>query len=460
MAGAPPTASATVPVVSEPAPPVAAGRAPLLSRGGPPRLAPRRDSELAKAAGLAGAMVVTNGVALAATLLFVRLLHVTAYGSLAALVSTFLILSVPGAALQVAVARESALGRLGHRGDLAATLRRWTRALATGTVVLSALAVLFRHPLAAAIGVQEEWAAASTITTGCLWLVLSIERGLLQGIRALGVVGTSMVLEQVARLALGVGLALGGLGVTGAYLGSPLAMLVMAVVLGVVLRRRLGHAPSGAPLHSLRELAAGASIPILGLLLVAVLQNIDVIAAKHQFAPKEAGSYAAAAVAAKVVIWVAIGVGFHLVPEAARRHAAGEDPRGVLARDLGLVALVALPALAIFAFLPRLLMRLAFSSASLAAASSLIVLGSAMTLVAVLYLGVQYLLALHRARFLAILAVFAATEPILLFLVADGSSLPGFAAIVLAVQVAAAAAVLAFCLRRPSAPRVAGPTPR
>ena len=44
------------------------------------------------------------------------------YGSLAALVSTFLILSVPGSAMQVATAREIALGRLGHGGRLSATL--------------------------------------------------------------------------------------------------------------------------------------------------------------------------------------------------------------------------------------------------------------------------------------------------------------------------------------------------
>ena len=51
-----------------------------------------------------------------------RLLGATDYGSLAALVSTFLILAVPGSALQVAAARETALGRLGDGGALAATL--------------------------------------------------------------------------------------------------------------------------------------------------------------------------------------------------------------------------------------------------------------------------------------------------------------------------------------------------
>ena len=76
-------------------------------------------------------------------------------------------------------------------------------------------------------------------------------------------------------------------------------------------------------------------MPIIGLFLLASLQNIDVIVAKHQLGVDAAGSYAAAAVAAKAVVWVAIGIGLHLLPEATRRAAAGLDPRPVLLRALG-----------------------------------------------------------------------------------------------------------------------------
>ena len=44
-------------------------------------------------------------------------------------VSTFLILMVPGMALQVATARDTVLGRLGGHGGAAATLADWTRRL-------------------------------------------------------------------------------------------------------------------------------------------------------------------------------------------------------------------------------------------------------------------------------------------------------------------------------------------
>ena len=97
--------------------------------------------------------------------------------------------------------------------------------------------------------------------------------------------------------------------------------------------------------------------------MIAVLQNIDIIAAKHRFnGPGSASSYAATAVAAKVLIWVAMGAGFYLVPEVSRRRAEGEDTRPVLSGALGIVAVCAIPVLLIFAFGAHPLLRAAFGA--------------------------------------------------------------------------------------------------
>jgi len=76
-----------------------------------PQLTRLSSSDTAKAAGLAGAMVVNNIIALGSTIVFSR--ELTDYGSLAALVSYFLILAVVGYAMQLATAREAVLGHLG-----------------------------------------------------------------------------------------------------------------------------------------------------------------------------------------------------------------------------------------------------------------------------------------------------------------------------------------------------------
>jgi glycosyltransferase involved in cell wall biosynthesis/O-antigen/teichoic acid export membrane protein len=417
-------------------------------QAGRPRLRDAlRRSESGKAAGLAAATLLNNAVQLLFTVVFTRLLGANGYGTLAALISAFLILLVAGQSVQMAAAREAALDRLGHPEAVRATLRAWTQRLFLALVVVTALSALFRTQIAAAVGVGEApWGAAAILPTGVLWMLLSLQRGALQGLRAYAPVGTSIVAEGVGRLLCALALFALGLGVTGAMLGTPLAFVLVAVGLEVVLHKRVGPVVrTDRGVRSLRGLVGDGWVPILGLILLAALQNMDVIVAKHRLGADQAGSYAAAAVAAKSVVWVAIGIGLHLLPEATRRSAAGLDPRPVLLRALAILVAIAAPALLIFALAPDLLLRLAFGPDLTLAADALIFLGLAMTLLAVAYLTVQYMVALGETRFLWVLAVVAIAEPILLS--ATHLTITGFAGIVFAVQCVVAASVLALGLR-------------
>jgi O-antigen/teichoic acid export membrane protein len=427
-----------------------------------PRLALLSGSDTAKAAGLAGAMIANNVIALGSTVVFAR--ELTDYGSLGALISYLLILTVAGQAMQVATAREGVLGHLGLGDALLATLRSWTRTLLMVTAGLTVLSILLRHPIAEAVGVKHyPWGAALGIPTGCLYLEVSLLRGALQGVGDYRSVGMSLIFEQATRLTTGAILA-AGLGVTGAYLGSILSYIAMSLYCAVKLRRyaaalRLGRestaAPRtvGAPTLSLGRHIWTAGAPIAGLVVIAVLQNIDIIAAKHRFTSSTATSYAAAAVAAKVLIWVAMGAAFYLVPEVSRRRAAGETTRPVLARALGIVFVCAVPCLLIYAFAAHPLLSTVFKPQKAHASNALLVLGLAFTVLACTYLAIQYMLALKRVWFLIPVGAVAVAEPILLL---QASHRPtGFASVVLAVQVAGAVVAFAMALisdRRRAAP--------
>src|SRR5437868_1189285 len=216
----------------EPAP----GRLAALWRRYEPQVTSLRNSETAKAGGLAAAMIANNVIALGSTVVFARLL--SDYGSLAALISYFLILSVAGQAIQVATAREGVLGHLGVGPGLIATLRRWTTTMVYFTLALTVISVVLRQPIADAVGVKHDpWAAAIGLPAGCLWLELSILRGALQGIGEYKTVGLSLIGEQSVRLVTGAALAAAGLGVTGAYLGTPLSFIAMGAYCAVQLRR-------------------------------------------------------------------------------------------------------------------------------------------------------------------------------------------------------------------------------
>src|SRR4051794_37150577 len=148
-------------------------------------------SDTGRAAGLAAAVMAANFIALAYTIVFARVLHSDGYGSLAALVSTFLILSVPGSALQMTVAREVSRAAADGEEHPAAGVWGWLRTLGMITVGATLVSILCRSLVADAVGVPDlPWAAAAAVPAGCLWLILSVQRGALQGLQRYKLVGS------------------------------------------------------------------------------------------------------------------------------------------------------------------------------------------------------------------------------------------------------------------------------
>jgi O-antigen/teichoic acid export membrane protein len=327
-------------------------------------------------------------------------------------------------------------------------VRRWLGRLLIAGVVIVAVSLLGRQVLADMIGVHDlPWAAAATLPTGLLWLVLSVERGALLGFQEYRAVGVSLALEQFMRLALGLVLVALVSGseeeITAAFLGTPLALIAVSLWLLVPLRRHIPHARH-AHEHPLRELVRRAAVPVAALGLVAWLQDGNVIVVKHLASDEAAGDYAAAAVAAKAIMWVAVGLSLYLVPEAARRTHLGESATGVLARTLGLIAVIAAPMVLVYTVFAETVLRVAFKLTG--AADALPWLGLAMSLLALTYLAVQYQLALHKAWFIVLLAGAATAQPAVMIAI-GGEDLTAIALGLLAVNLALAVAMVAAAFR-------------
>jgi glycosyltransferase involved in cell wall biosynthesis/O-antigen/teichoic acid export membrane protein len=408
------------------------GRSPARS------LADFAGSDFGRAGGLAVAVIASNVIALAFTIVFARLLGAGGYGSLAALLSAFIILMVPGSALQIAVAREiSAAGPGGGAG-----VRHWISRIALGAVLVAIAAILLRDVLGAILNVDQVWAAAAVPVCAFLWMIVSVERGALQGYRRYKVVAGSIVGEALARLCFGVVLVLAGLDVTGAFLATPLALAAIALLLARPLAAEL---PQRRDRRPLLDLLSGAWIPVVGLTLLFALQEVHVIVVKHEVSDELAGSYGVAAVAAKAIIWVAVGLGMYLLPEAARRSHEGVDPQPVLMRTLTLIAIAALPMVVLYTAAAEPLLRAVFGPDLTGAADALPWLGLAMALLACAYLSVQYLLALGRSSFIWVLAVAAALEIALLAFV--GADLTEVAIVLFGLQLFCAVSIFTLSLR-------------
>lgn len=403
--------------------------------------------ERAGPAGLGLASLIDGLLALAFTIVLARALGPAAYGSLAALVSVFLIGSIAGSALQVRVTLEVSSDLRGGRGIDARSIRGWIARLAAAAVLALALGLALRDQLASAVAVEAEpWAAALVVPAVVLDLQVAIARGVLLGLGRYRPVAFSVMALPAGWLCLGGGLALAGLGVAGAVAGVLLTELAVAALLLAALRRELTAEGAGPPAgRTLWDLVRRAAAPVTALGLFAALHNLDVVAVKHSVPEGAAGAYAAAAVAAKAILWVAIGVAMWLLPEAARARAGDGGSRALLGRALAVVAAPAAAMIALYAAAGERLLAAVFGQSLAGAADALPVLAVGTSLLACAYLAIQLLLAEGRHRFLVPLGLAAALQPAAVALAAP--RMYDVALALALVALATATALVALALR-------------
>jgi O-antigen/teichoic acid export membrane protein len=411
------------------------------------RVGELRRGDTGRAAELGLAMIVTNVLALGFTIVFARVLGDDGYGDLAVLISSFIILMVPGSALQVAAAREVSHDLAEGNPNAGAGVSRWIVRLIVATAVVAVLAIPVRSVIATLINIEQDWAAAAIPVTAMLWIIVCVIRGVLQGFQRYRVVAVSLIGEACTRIAFALVLVGIGLDVTGAFLGSAFSLIAIALILMVPLRRQLHLVnPDAAEDLRLRKLLAGAGVPVAGLTLLLALQELHIIIVKHEASDDAASSYAVAAVAAKAIMWVAIGLGIYLLPEATRRAKTGEDARPILLRTLALIAALAVPMVLVYSVAGEPLLRIVFGEDLTEASDALPFLGMAMSLLACSYLSVQYLLAMGKASFLFVLGAAVVAEVGLLLTIGD--DLTAIALALFGIQAVCATTILTMALRQ------------
>jgi O-antigen/teichoic acid export membrane protein len=186
------------------------------------------------------------------------------------------------------------------------------------------------------------------------------------------------------------------------------------------------------------------------LTLLAVVQHVDVIVAQHRLDEAAASAYAAAAVAAKVVVWAAIGIALALLPELSRHARSGTADGRRLARTLALVAAVGAPFTLLCLVAGEPLLRVVFGPELDGAADALPWLAGAMTLFACASVAVQHSLALGRRALVPVVAAVALAEPLLLRSIGRGAE--DLAVALVLVQLGLAIVAVALAAR--AAPRL------
>jgi len=370
-----------------------------------------------------------------------RVLGPADYGALVVLLSLLLILTVPTNTLQTTVALETAGCVPDRQGALAIALigemrRRWLV-----PALFSWLALALASPVLS--GVLHLPGYGPVIAAGALLPLaafLPVVRGLLQGAHSFGRLGLNLLVESGGKLVIGVALVGLGLGLLGAMGGVVLGGLA-ALAWGITQLPRKAVPQSGDSTTASPLLHAAAPVGAT-LLIFAVMTNADVILVKLFFPPHDAGYYAAANMAGKVLIYATWPVWAVLFPALGRDGGPSPLTRRRLWMGIGWTLIIGAPILLFYALDPRLAMIILFGRQYLAGSHLLLPLGLAMTFYQIAFLSMSHELAVGDVKYLwpALLSVVVLTG----LLVSVPRTLEAFAYTMVIVAVAIALTVTSF----------------
>lgn len=352
------------------------------------------------------AVVAANALNAVFQFALARILEPPEYSLLAALVVVTLVAAVPPLAFQASVAREVALALADERpGDAGAALRETLRSLvawSAGLVIVTAIA----YPALNLLGGDVAPATLATAGTAAAALAIPAVWGGLQGARLFLALGLAHLTFAGTRLAAGIGIGLGG-GDAVAVMGGVAAATVFTLALSLLPLRDLWDAAvrahsRGRRLATLPNAAAATALTVL-----TALSSVDLLVAKLVFPADTAGAYAAASVAARVLLLVPTGVVIVLFPRVAILRDAARE-RSHLLGGLAVTAVLGAVTTALLWAFAGPLIELAFGKSYAAAGPWLGPLSLAMALYGLATVYVFHFLSLGRARYAGVLvAVFA-----------------------------------------------------
>lgn len=243
-------------------------------------------------------------------------------------------------------------------------------------------------------------------------LLLSFNRGLLQGLLAFKELTISIICENGLKLATAVILVWMGLKVNGAMASFFLGGLA-AWGLTVLMLRRWGKVFPKKPDVSKKSLMSFTVPVFLANLSFTSLYTTDVILVKHYFTAHEAGLYAALAVLGKIIFFAASPIVTVMFPMIANHKSQHKNYHHLLFGSLAMVFLICLGAELVYLLFPRPMVAIMFGKDFLAISPLLVWMGAFISVYSLSFLVANFFLSADKMKII-ILPVIASLAQIVL----------------------------------------------
>jgi len=325
-----------------------------------------------------------------------HLLGPSAYAVVASAVAALYLLTLPVVGLQFVSARFASLAAAGNRVDaVVPMLLRMTGASLLVAIPVAVVLVIFSPAVASFLNLSDHRIVYLLAATGLATLLVTINRGALQGLRRFVALSGNMLTDMASRLVFAGALVATGFGALGAIAAIALGPGVSYLQSFLLLRHRGTSTREADRVTGIGQYVILATIASIG---IQYLFSIDTLLAKHYLAAEAAGLYAAAAVLGRVVYFLGLSVAGVMFPEVANLHARNEAHFHVVDLSLGLVALMGAGLIAVYVLFPGIVL-LPYGPSFAPAREYLGLFAVALTMLTIANLFINYFLSIARWTF-------------------------------------------------------------
>jgi len=365
-------------------------------------------------------LAVIMGIANIANVLFQiamgRMLIREDYGVLMAMNGMLYILNVPGDILRTTLAHYSASHEAANMNTfvIAHMFKRVVRFILRGMIPLVICFVL-AHSLFARYFQLEGSGPLFAVACVCVATILMTAlQGVLQGLQRFNWYGISMMLWFFGRLSFAVLLVFIGFRATGALMGMMLGAALALIVPYFILRKSI-FAQSDDESGGFRAISryAGKVLIVYGAFMF--IGNVDVMAAKHHFSPEMAGAFSQGALLTHMIWLLPFPIVLAMFPKVVQCHVRGQNPVPLLLKSLMMSLLIILVVSAMVCWQSDLLFKIFFNQTDHPVQPVLIRFVWAMVPLAVLFVLINYEMALDRFNSSIVMVLAAAYLLTMLF---------------------------------------------
>jgi O-antigen/teichoic acid export membrane protein len=338
-----------------------------------------------------------------------RMLPIAEYGTLATLFSLIYITGIFSEPIQTVITKFS-VSQKGD-GELKNFLKKGLRKSLSVSLIVFICYAIISVPLSFLLKIDY---LLLFLNGGMIFAAFlpPITKGVMQGKKMFGSLGTNLMIEGVIKLGFAVGLVYIGWHIYGALTATILGFLFALVVSFFSLRKVFKAKERKAELGDIYNYTRPVFFVLLFLL---VFYNIDIILAKMFFEADIAGTYAIASILGKIIFMGTAAISKVMFPLSSSNGNSKENKRKILFNSLGILSLCSIVALAVFFFFSKDLVLFYSGKTIVLSASILPILAIASIFISFANLILLYNLSIGKIKGYLLLAIPVLIEALILW---------------------------------------------